>query len=682
MRRGPSADDIADKVIQRLARGSGSPVSPEGPDAQAVATAGFTGPAAPPPQLDTIQRSFGHHDVSETRAYIGGAAADASRALGAAAYASGDQVAFAEQPDTFLIAHELAHVVQQRGGVQLSGGVGAAGDAHERHADEVATRVVRGESAETLLDRYAAPGRTGGTAVQRYVTDATELETIAELGEGREASEMVEDAGREGGPTDAVAAMSNVGDVSAAQAEVGRIQGARPNLMTAIEERLSGFDNDLLAENEGAEDALQNYIFQAEGQTDSIATFQAQYQQLRLDFGRLDAQIQHLGGSDRGAGMRDVSGGGELGRAAVEAVGATPGATPSRSDADQNQLRNDATAAQQRMMELSRQVPGGWSSVVQSRTLVHEQVRWLASGLPVRQDTEAQQAHQRVRARVDRIAGYVTQVVSVAQQIASAYIGAGIGTAAASAVAATVGGTEAAADSSLDAIGEGVSDLAGDWESRVVEFVYLPELDQAEAEAIASTEAENRAQIQARKDAIIRADAQLRDAIRTYLTLVREFEFSKRAYREAVRNSAGPQDRTGGRREGVLGELAAESGAFLAQAQATEQIGTQLVAEGGSVSSTRRALHHGDDGPIQWNEAVSVPFVSRGGARWERRPHTVNIANMGHDTAEGDSRARDPRHRGTNATVAAAVEDIGRMRESVESFHGEVATPLGLVSRP
>src|SRR5262249_14172656 len=60
-----------------------------------------------------------------------------------------------------------AHVVQQRGGVQLKGGVGAAGDAYERHADAVADQVVRGQSAAMLLDPYASPGGDASQAVQR-----------------------------------------------------------------------------------------------------------------------------------------------------------------------------------------------------------------------------------------------------------------------------------------------------------------------------------------------------------------------------------------------------------------------------------------------------------------------------------------------------------------------------------
>ncbi len=49
-------------------------------------------------------------------------------------------------------AHEAAHVVQQRRGVQLRDGVGQASDAYEQQADAVADAVVAGESAEALLN--------------------------------------------------------------------------------------------------------------------------------------------------------------------------------------------------------------------------------------------------------------------------------------------------------------------------------------------------------------------------------------------------------------------------------------------------------------------------------------------------------------------------------------------------
>jgi hypothetical protein len=128
---------------------------------QAAAAHGTAGPGGSLPHLDAIQRSFGAHDVSGVIAHVGGAASDASAALGAHAYATGDHVAFAEAPSLALAAHEAAHVVQQRAGVQLSAACGQAGDEYEQHADAVAARVVAGESAADLL------GSIGGAGVQR-----------------------------------------------------------------------------------------------------------------------------------------------------------------------------------------------------------------------------------------------------------------------------------------------------------------------------------------------------------------------------------------------------------------------------------------------------------------------------------------------------------------------------------
>lgn len=131
----------------------------------AAAAEGTAGAGGPLPHFEAIQRSFGPHDARGIKAHVGGPAAKASAAIGARAYATGSDVAFAEPPDLHTAAHEAAHVVQQRGGVSLSGGVGQAGDPYERHADAVADRVVRGESAVDLLDQMS--GRADAGAAQR-----------------------------------------------------------------------------------------------------------------------------------------------------------------------------------------------------------------------------------------------------------------------------------------------------------------------------------------------------------------------------------------------------------------------------------------------------------------------------------------------------------------------------------
>lgn len=135
---------------------------------QQSAARGVSGSGSALPHREAIQRSFGRHDISGVSAHIGGQAGDACNDIGAQAYASGNSVAFGSQPDLHLAAHETAHVIQQRGGVQLKGGVGQEGDAYEKHADAVADRVVQGKSAESLLDGFAGSSSSSGSdGVQR-----------------------------------------------------------------------------------------------------------------------------------------------------------------------------------------------------------------------------------------------------------------------------------------------------------------------------------------------------------------------------------------------------------------------------------------------------------------------------------------------------------------------------------
>jgi len=134
----------------------------------AAAAQGISTPSSRLPHSDAIQRSFGSHDISSVQAHTGPEAAASARAMNADAYATGNHIVLGDRTDLHTAAHEAAHLLQQRRGVQLKGGVGAAGDAYERHADAVADRVVAGRSAEDLLDTGATGAAT--SAVQRKET--------------------------------------------------------------------------------------------------------------------------------------------------------------------------------------------------------------------------------------------------------------------------------------------------------------------------------------------------------------------------------------------------------------------------------------------------------------------------------------------------------------------------------
>ncbi|MBX3156095.1 MAG: DUF4157 domain-containing protein [Deltaproteobacteria bacterium] len=135
-------------------------------DVHATAAAGVSGGGSSMPFMSQIQSSFGEHDISGVQAHTGAAAAHANEALGANAYATGENVAFGGTPDLHTAAHEAAHVVQQRAGVSLAGGVGQVGDQYEQHADAVADEVVAGRDASPLLSQMSGASSSASSSVQ------------------------------------------------------------------------------------------------------------------------------------------------------------------------------------------------------------------------------------------------------------------------------------------------------------------------------------------------------------------------------------------------------------------------------------------------------------------------------------------------------------------------------------
>jgi outer membrane biosynthesis protein TonB len=123
---------------------------------RSVAKSGFKGNAGSYPFQHRIQAAFGRHDISTVKAFSDAAAKQANRSFGSLAYASREKVAFRGYPDLHTAAHEAAHIIQQRQGVQLTDGAGRKDDPYERHADAVADRVVQSKSVQSLLKRTPA----------------------------------------------------------------------------------------------------------------------------------------------------------------------------------------------------------------------------------------------------------------------------------------------------------------------------------------------------------------------------------------------------------------------------------------------------------------------------------------------------------------------------------------------
>jgi hypothetical protein len=155
----PSSQAARAAAVQRRAYESSDADTIHG-----AAARGVTTEAAPLPHREALEAGFGQ-DLSDVTAHVGGEAAATADAMGAEAYATGDHVVLPESPSLHTTAHEVAHVLQQRGGVSLLGGMGSAGDPYEREADALANRIVAGETGVVR----ATTGPRGATSrlVQR-----------------------------------------------------------------------------------------------------------------------------------------------------------------------------------------------------------------------------------------------------------------------------------------------------------------------------------------------------------------------------------------------------------------------------------------------------------------------------------------------------------------------------------
>jgi peptidoglycan hydrolase-like protein with peptidoglycan-binding domain len=143
-------------LIEQL-RFKSATATPGGGD-ETVAAQGTAGTPSAFPYQAEIERSFGM--PLDAKAHADAGAQTAASSLGAQGFAYDGHVAFASpSPSLFVAAHEAAHTMQDTSAVHRFAG-DAGNDAHEAHADAVATRVVRGESAADLL-AGAGPGASG-----------------------------------------------------------------------------------------------------------------------------------------------------------------------------------------------------------------------------------------------------------------------------------------------------------------------------------------------------------------------------------------------------------------------------------------------------------------------------------------------------------------------------------------
>ncbi|MFD6173001.1 eCIS core domain-containing protein [Streptomyces coeruleorubidus] len=169
-------------VTAMIARRARTTPAPEQPDTGVREVLRSAGKPLGAPVRQEMEARFGT-DFSGVRLHTGAAAARSARAIGARAYTSGSHVVIGDGGgDKHTLAHELTHVVQQRGG-PVSGrdtGHGFAmsdpGDRFERAAEANAHKVMSGPVPDVQRVAEDGPDTTAGAADTVQRASATVLE--------------------------------------------------------------------------------------------------------------------------------------------------------------------------------------------------------------------------------------------------------------------------------------------------------------------------------------------------------------------------------------------------------------------------------------------------------------------------------------------------------------------------
>jgi len=151
--RAPGRSSATGSMVRRHARGDGVT---EGAAAAVEGAAGSPGVSLPEGLQSRLGSALGA-DVSGVRVHSGAASEQAAQSLNANAYAIGQDIHFGQgtyapgsPAGDRLIAHEVAHTVQQRGAttsIQEDMQVSTPGDTHEQEAEAFAQSFVAGGTA-------------------------------------------------------------------------------------------------------------------------------------------------------------------------------------------------------------------------------------------------------------------------------------------------------------------------------------------------------------------------------------------------------------------------------------------------------------------------------------------------------------------------------------------------------
>ncbi|HEY6037670.1 MAG TPA: DUF4157 domain-containing protein, partial [Kofleriaceae bacterium] len=326
---GPEHPRISGLIARKAARDANGVEA--GAD-QAIATAtSSSGMALPSPIMRKFEASLGT-DLSSVRVHTGAESQSAASAVGAKAYTMGQDIHFgAGQYDPssgagqHLLAHEVAHTVQQRGGTptrQNKLEVSTPYDAAEHEADRAADAMVTGRAA-SIAGHAPAP-------VARLISD-NPLEQAA-------TTAQVE---QQNAPPDRVATLTVANDTSSANQMLSMIHGWDNDMQEALKTKdATAMD---VQQNNTAAQQLEEYLGALTGESVGLGNFQVLYKRAQIEYARLNAMALHAGSGLAGAG---------------KGPNAANGSATAKDHIDNAAGKNDATTALAARAEQLANQPG------------------------------------------------------------------------------------------------------------------------------------------------------------------------------------------------------------------------------------------------------------------------------------------------------------------------------------
>lgn len=694
-------------LLQRKARDENGVA--EGADIAIASAASSNGTSLPEPVMRKFESSLGA-DLSSVRVHTGSESESAAHAVGARAYTMGQDIHFgAGQYDPsssggeHLLAHEVAHTVQQRGGSTLRQNkleVSSTGDRAEIEADQAADAMIRGApvsiSASSGLSRK----------VHREELDPSWYAKQASGAEQRANADMSKSHA-----TMAVLGASNVGDSAAAEAEVVKIRATEENFQSALHQTVVPAElTAAYADNHHADTTISQFVTDAGVQTTSLNNFKIQYKRLMLDFERLSSMValSGLSGDQSGANF-----GAELVKsqklnAADKAAATKDTDNPDAGGAATIAIKKDELRKwQEEMTAKSSHLGEKELAITQAQHEYIAQCNEIASGLSPKSDPAAVTSLKTLQAKVENIKGYAKMVAG----FASKAVGGAIGGLVTGAVDSSMGNTPSTASHTGTTsatgrvvfdkkgmpmevtsgsvsltptsktkgqdVGASVGDAAAGKVPDVVAFIaglpFAGDINAATAAASAALEAQVAAQkaqqlatLQGKMDA-------LRIASKAYIEDGAALERAKNNYRKVLSEMARAMDKTGGRNGKKFQTMAAflgEAEAYLAQSKATRDIGTneQTTAKDAAASRGKVTLATGAD-ECKWWEVKKEKMVASDNEHWVLGKHEVHLTVGGKANSAAGAAVDD---KGANAAIDAEMPSLDKSAAWVAQMRDKI----------